>query len=184
MTTLATGNPTLVSCTKCGTKAPLGTKTCLNPTCHCWLPGNAGRTPEIPGLPAAQRGDREAMLQQHRDSHDQNLAVAIADRGGDEAVSIVELGLIVQAVTLQTTASILSGYLLEVGPLTPRGRVRTAVAAYNAAVDRYSKLAEKLGLERRGNWRQAHAEAQARMEAAEYQDEDPDEDDDLAEDDE
>jgi hypothetical protein len=173
-----------VTCTKCSTRSPLGTRQCSNPACRCLLPGNGGRTPEIPGLPAAQRGDREAMLQQHRDSHDQNLAVAIADRGGDAAVSIVERGLIVQAVTLQTTASILSGYLLEVGPLTPRGRVRTAVAAYNAAVDRYSKLAEKLGLERRGNWRQAHAEAQARMEAAEYQDEDPDEDDDLAEDDE
>jgi hypothetical protein len=172
-----------VSCTKCSTRSPAGTRQCTNPACRCLLPGNPGRTSEVPNLARVEREGREALSGEYAETFDSYVGVAVADLGGAEKVTQVEHGYIDMLATEFAISRMVGDYLFQANALTPRGRIRTAVGAYHAAVDRYHKLAEKLGLQRREGWREAHAAAWKEMqrkaaEAGDVEDEELDDTDD------
>jgi hypothetical protein len=70
----------------------------------------------------------------------------------------MELALAEAASFQYVLLNMFSEYLEGASPLTPRGRVRAALNAYHAALDRFDRLALRLGLQRRPGWQQAHRE--------------------------
>jgi hypothetical protein len=148
--------PELVRCSRCGQECTAGERQCSNPKCHCLLPGNPGRRAEVPGLSAAQRGGRDALSEENSKLHEECVDLVVADLGGYTKCSYIEIGLVEQLAQLYVISAMLQKYLNEVSPLSPRGRVRSALTVYHQTVDRYERIATKLGLQRRPGWEDAH----------------------------
>jgi hypothetical protein len=180
----------LVTCTKCGERSPIGTRQCSNTKCRCLLPGNPGRQGEVPGVSASRRGGGpDALTQRGKDLFGLFSEQAVADLGGISRISMVEMSLIEAASMEYSVMGMIGDYLHEVSPLTPRGRVRSALTAFQQAVDRLDRIGQKLGLQRRDGWEQAHRDLtlMKRLEAGEDVeafDENDDLDDEMDDDDE
>lgn len=69
--------------------------------------------------------------------------------GGEDAVSTLERHHVEHLATVHLMIVMLEEYLVEHGPLTPRGRQRSSVAALTSLVGLYNKIAKTLGLQRR-----------------------------------
>lgn len=144
--------PATVSCPKCGHTCPTGTNRC--DSCKGWLPKNQGAYKH--GANAARREGAHALSERHGQLYRTFSDRAVADLGGFDALSMIELALVEAAATQYALIGAFSDYLAEVSPMTPRGRVRSAVRAYHEAVDRLDRIAQRLGLQRREGWEKAH----------------------------
>jgi hypothetical protein len=133
----------LPRCKACATVAPAGAKNCTS--CGRFLPAN--RAAEVHGVVTAER--RNTLPEEIRDSARAFFEQGLADLGGVENISRIELGQLQNLTRVFTKIEQLDAYLVENGPLTPRGRLRSSVAAFNAAVALYSQLAKQLGFSRR-----------------------------------
>jgi hypothetical protein len=77
--------------------------------------------------------------------HEREAAV-LADLGD---LSTIQRGLVRRLVHAELIAEWLEGNLIAEGVMTTKGRTRASVATYLSVVDRLSRLASVLGLERR-----------------------------------
>ena len=76
-------------------------------------------------------------------------AAIVADVGGIDAISTMKRDLIGEYQTLWVVARHLSDNIVARGPLTPKGKQRAALTAYLSVVDRLTRLAGILGLDRK-----------------------------------
>jgi hypothetical protein len=97
---------------------------------------------------AVQSGALTALAVQHVE-HSEALERLVADRGGMDNVSVIELSLLKKIVVLDRISDHLAGHVLRDGVLSTKGRTRAAVVTYLSVVDRVARLASTLGLERK-----------------------------------
>lgn len=118
------------------------------PHCGGWLRSNTGRL--IHGL--RSRRAHQALLP------GQELQLALIaerraellrDMGGEDALPLTKRDVVTRFIELQTVADTLAGNLAASGVLSTKGRQRAALTAYLSVVDRLTKLAALLGLERK-----------------------------------
>jgi len=72
-----------------------------------------------------------------------------ADLGGADALSVLTRDMVTRYLELSIVADYLGGRLVTEGPLTTKGRQRAALTAFLGVVDRQTRLASTLGLDRR-----------------------------------
>jgi hypothetical protein len=139
-----------------------------------FAPGNqAARTH---GAHLARREGARALSEEHGRLFQTFVDRAIADLGGIHSLSMIEIALVEAAATQYAIIGAFNAYLSDVSPMTPTGRVRTAVRGYHEAVDRLDRLSQRLGLQRREGWQQAHRDLDAET-ADDVEDDDPEDDD-------
>jgi hypothetical protein len=73
----------------------------------------------------------------------------VRDLGGAEELSTIMHGHVRRLAELETTCRLLAGHLAQHGIFTPRGRVRSAYTQWLLTVDRWQKVAERIGIERK-----------------------------------
>jgi hypothetical protein len=73
----------------------------------------------------------------------------LRDLGGEDALPLTKRDVVGRFIELQTIADTLAGNLAAAGVLSTKGRQRAALTAYLSVVDRLTKLAALLGLERK-----------------------------------
>lgn len=73
----------------------------------------------------------------------------VADLGGETELSAIAFGYVRRLVELETFARLFVADLEGRGLFTKRGRVRSSYGQLMATVDRWDRIATKLGLERR-----------------------------------
>lgn len=101
------------------------------------------------GLKAFARHGEASMppeLRQHLDDFRTGLA---NDQGGPESLSTVAAGYVSRLVEVEAVACLLGEDLQRRGLFTTRGRVRSTFTAYLAALDRWDRLAQRLGMTRK-----------------------------------
>jgi hypothetical protein len=86
--------------------------------------------------------EQAAAMQQWRSQ-------VITELGCEAELSTIKRHLIDHLVMIGTMIIFLGEYLAAVGPLTPRGRQRSAVSSFLSCVAAYDKTAKTLGLERK-----------------------------------
>lgn len=91
------------------------------------------------GLP--EQAELRALLQEKE-------AGLVADLGGAANVGVAKRELTTRFVETSAILSFLGGNILKFGVLTTKGRQRAAVATYLQVLDRITRLALALGLER------------------------------------
>lgn len=77
-------------------------------------------------------------------------ASVIADRGGASELSTLEAAYIRRLSEVETVARLLAADLASRGLLTPRGRVRGTFSRWLECIDRWDRLAQRVGTDRRG----------------------------------
>ena len=77
------------------------------------------------------------------------IAGIISDRGGDEALSTLEKAYIRKLADVDITIHLLAADIARRGLLTPAGGVRNVYDKFLAGLDRWDRLAQRLGLGRR-----------------------------------
>lgn len=141
------------SCRRCGTVAAERDHRCR--TCSSFLPGNrpvnaftarntAAQTHGVRAFETAGRLDPEL-----RQSVDEFRDGLISDQGGLEGLTTVRAGLIRALVHVEAVRRILFRDLVERGMFTPTGSPRATHDRFMATLDRWVKLADRLGVERR-----------------------------------
>ena len=134
------------SCSRCGQNLDESAERC--PSCGCWTSGNrasfkhGGRSAQVRGALLPEQAERFARLAERRQAIEQDL-------GGADALSQIGRDLVTRYLETSTIAEFLAGVLVANGPLTPRGRARSALNAFLQVLDRQHRLALALGLERR-----------------------------------
>ena len=73
----------------------------------------------------------------------------VADLGGEGELSTLERAYIARLRGLEITQTLLAADLETRGLVTPAGGVRRPFAAFLSAIDRFDRLAQRLGLQRR-----------------------------------
>ncbi len=73
----------------------------------------------------------------------------LSDQGGEGECSALQLGLVRRIAEVEAICRLLARDLAEHGPLSVRGRTRSATTTFLSAVDRFNKLAAQLGLPRK-----------------------------------
>ena len=133
-------------CSRCGAELPPEAERC--PSCGCWAAANrgglkhGGRSIRVKGALLREQAETLARLADRRYAIEQDL-------GGADALSEISRDLLARYVETSVVAEFLAGVLVGSGPLTPRGRTRSALSAYLQVIDRQHRLAGGLGLERR-----------------------------------
>ena len=111
----------------------------------------------LPGNQAAYRhgvklferkGELPAFL---RDALDGFREALSADQGGDSELTTVRRGYVERLVATEGVLRLLETDLAHRGMLTAKGRVRSTYTAWLAALDRWDRLAQRLGLDRRAS---------------------------------
>lgn len=72
----------------------------------------------------------------------------VRDLGGPDELSTIMHGHIRRLGELETTCRLLASHLAQHGIFTPRGRVRSAYTQWLLTLDRWQKVAERIGIER------------------------------------
>ncbi len=103
---------------------------------------HGGRSRQVQGAQLPEQADRRRHLAEKR-------AAIVADLGGEAALSRLQRDLVDRYVELDTVASWLGGHLVAEGPMTAKGRTRTALSAYVSVIDRVHRVSSALGLTRR-----------------------------------
>lgn len=73
----------------------------------------------------------------------------VRDLGGAEELSTIMHGHVRRLGELETTCRLLASHLAQHGIFTPRGRVRSAYTQWLLTLDRWQKVAERIGVERK-----------------------------------
>ena len=128
-----------VTCSRCGAPSPVGVDAC--PMCRSFLPGT-------------QAARKSGLYAQHRPTDlqaavDAMIAGVISDRGGEEALSTLEKAYIRKLADVDITIHLLAADIARRGLLTPAGGVRNVYDKFLAGLDRWDRLAQRLGLGRR-----------------------------------
>jgi hypothetical protein len=112
-------------------------------------PGNQDRRDHgVRGLEVRLRagGELPAELLVEMTAFRENV---IADRGGPSELSEIERGFIQRLVELETFCRLLAGNIQARGIVTRAGRVRTAYTLFLSTIDRWDRVAGRLGMARR-----------------------------------
>jgi hypothetical protein len=96
----------------------------------------------IPKALLPEQAEVRVLLREQREA-------IVADLGGCENVSALRLSLVDRFLTLQALAAWQEGELLKHGLFTARGRTRAVFTALLSTVDRLTRLAIAIGLERK-----------------------------------
>jgi len=131
------------------------------PICKCgaaWHPDGdrcvlGHPRPGTPG-PALTHGARSlqvrlALLAECRLALAERRNGILADLGGPEDLSVIRTDMVERYLETSLLAEWLGGNLLAEGALTAKGKARAAATLYLSVLDRLSRLASTLGLERR-----------------------------------
>ena len=95
---------------------------------------------------AVKRGEVPADLRQ---SIDDFRAGLIADQGGATALTTLELAYILRLTEIEVCCRLLQNDLVNRGLHTQKGRVRSSYEKYLATLDRWDRLAQRVGVDRR-----------------------------------
>jgi hypothetical protein len=101
------------------------------------------------GATEFERHGAEVLTPDFRAEHENFRNDLIADQGGLSELSTVRLALIERAAQAHTMASLLAADLSRRGVTTERGRTRKSLDQFFKCVDRFERLARRIGLERR-----------------------------------
>jgi hypothetical protein len=109
--------------------------------------------PGTPG-PALTHGARSlqvrlALLAECRAALSERRNGILADLGGRDDLSIIRTDMVERYLETSLLAEWLGGNLLAEGALTAKGKARAAATLYLQVLDRLSRLASTLGLDRR-----------------------------------
>ena len=80
---------------------------------------------------------------------DELMQGVIADLGGPEALTTLEASYIRKIADVEITVRLLASDIARRGLITPGGGVRTIYTSFLAGIDRFDKLAQRIGLTRR-----------------------------------
>jgi len=109
--------------------------------CHCFLPGTqAARKSGI--YAQRQPMDLQARV-------DAMVAGITSDHGGEAALTTLEKEYIKKLVDVDITIQLLATDIARRGLLTPAGGVRNVYDKFLAGLDRWDRLAQRIGLGRR-----------------------------------
>jgi hypothetical protein len=81
--------------------------------------------------------------------HAEQVAAIEADLGGALELSALERGFVRELARLEVIVAALGEDVLQHGTLTGKGKTRAATLAYLRVLDRYERLAGRLGLQRK-----------------------------------
>ena len=127
------------TCGRCSAVNPPGAETCAQ--CHCFLPAN--QVARQTGI-YAQR--QPADLRERVDTF---TAGVLSDLGGASELSTLERAYVGRLAEVEIVLRLLAHDIAERGLLTPSGGVRRVHDAFLSAVDRWDRLAQRLGVARR-----------------------------------
>ena len=99
-----------------------------------------------------QHGLRSTQLLNQPDIaewHREEVAAITVDLGGETELSALQKASVREVARLEVIAAALGSEILESGPLTGKGAIRSATNVYLSVLDRYVRLANTLGLARR-----------------------------------
>lgn len=80
---------------------------------------------------------------------DEFRAALTSDQGGESDLTTIRQGYVQRLVEAEALCRLLGADLRTRGIFTHRGRVRSTFGAFLAAVERWDRLAQRLGMERR-----------------------------------
>ena len=126
-------------CPRCGTAHEPGEPRCA--ACKGFLPGNqAARTHGLSArhVPADLRMDADQLRE-----------AIVGDLGGLENLSALEISYIRKLADVEVTLRLLLDDIQRGGMFTTGGRVRDTYPALLAGIDRFDRLAQRVGLKRR-----------------------------------
>jgi len=133
------------TCKRCGTVNEPDTNRCRN--CNAFLPMH--RSNESHAIHTLQRRGVGALPPEFQVMKCERQEQMLIDLGGRDQLSALEVGLVERAAYLATMLDLYEADFQARGFYTPRGRQRNSVEAYLKILDRYEKLAKRLGLQRR-----------------------------------
>jgi hypothetical protein len=162
--------PTDVVC-KCGQSNAPGSKHCGK--CGKWLPRNTGA--ETVGICTYER--RGLIPDKVRDHEHAFRAQIVADLGGEENITAIAGAYVRHLVHLSVIIELLTDFLRVNGPLTPRGKQRSATTSLISALAAFDRQASRLGLQRRTKHISNSVEAYLRQHGIDTNPETTDDDD-------
>lgn len=128
-------------CRSCGTVNPIEADACENPRCRKLLALNQHARQH--GLYAArQPAELVAEVEAFAGG-------VVSDQGGAEELSTIERAYVGRLSRLELSLRLLEADIAEHGLVTSAGGVRKVYAQYLLGVDRWDRLAQRLGLRRR-----------------------------------
>ena len=101
------------------------------------------------GIRAFEQRGESALPADLRVSVDDFKMQVIADRGGLDALTAIQRGCIVRLSEVETVSRLLASDLAQRGLFTPRGRVRSTLQRWLEVIDRWERLAQRIGMDRR-----------------------------------
>lgn len=124
-----------------------------------WTPGNPGNTGRFQkgqsgpakthGVSAFKVRGEIALSEEMRSELAAFRAGVEVDQGGTAELTTIGNGYVRRLAEAESVVQLLGRDLQERGIFTPRGRMRSTFHAYLQAVDRWDRLAQRLGLERK-----------------------------------
>lgn len=124
---------------------PAGADRCLE--CGCVQPGN--RLARGAGVHAYKDRGEVSLPVDLRDDLAVFRSGVETDQGGVSELTTIGAGYVRRLVEVEAVVRLLGADLQARGLFTKRGRVRSTYNAFLLAVDRWDRLAQRLGLERR-----------------------------------
>lgn len=128
-------------CSRCGWLNPADADVCERVGCRRALPGN--RLAVKAGV--FSRREREPVEAAVADMR----AGIVADLGGDGELTTLERAYVARLMDVEVTLQLLAADMVERGLITPVGGVRRIYESFLHGVDRWDRLAQRLGLARR-----------------------------------
>ncbi len=110
------------------------------------LVGNA--TARKHGVDAFEARGPASLPDPLRASIDDFRQQVLTDRGGVENLTAIEVGYVRRLSELETVARLLASDLAARGLFTQKGRVRSTHARWLETLDRWSKFADRVGVQR------------------------------------
>ena len=136
--------PPVHECRKCRQSVPLDGDRCPTPGCGAALPGN--KLTLASGARSVRSGaelfPEAAIVLRERE------AAILADLGGAENVSTTRAELVTRFVQASAIADSLGDQIVRGGVTSAKGRPRAAVSLYLSVLDRLTRMASAIGLER------------------------------------
>jgi hypothetical protein len=101
------------------------------------------------GVRAFETRGAAALPAELRDAQAAFYSALEADQGGAGELTTIGAGYVRRLTELETICRLLGADLQARGLFTPRGRVRSTYGAFLQTIDRWDKLAQRLGLSRK-----------------------------------
>ena len=101
---------------------------------------------------ALKTGLRSTQLLEQPDItawHREEVEAITADLGGDDELTNLKRASVRELARLEIILAALGTELLDGGTLTPKGNMRAATTVYLQVLDRFTRLSQAVGLERR-----------------------------------